>query len=154
MRTPGASVSGDAALALASAGSVAAMYLLLPLAHGWLAAALLISHGIALGVVPVVIADLMNRRIESSERRATLLSFESLVQRGSYGAVVIVASIALEKSSLTLVLSASPRRPRLRACCVPLATRGSEPAGPADRFAGSTGLWKPTTFPSGSSTTA
>ncbi len=117
---------GDRGLALASAGSVAAMYLALPFAHGWLAAALLVSHGFALGVVPVVIADLMNRRIENSERRATVLSFESLVQRGSYGVFVIAASIALEKSSLPLVLVGFAAIAATAALVVPLATAGSE----------------------------
>jgi hypothetical protein len=89
---------GEPTLTLGLALSVAAMYLALPFAHGPLAAALLVSHGIALGMVPVILADVLNRRIASAGRRATLLSFESLVQRGSYGIVVIVASAALEHS--------------------------------------------------------
>jgi MFS family permease len=96
--------TGELWLTLVSAGSVAAMFLLLPLVHGPLAAALLVSHGFGLGVVPVVVNDLLNRRISSSERRATLLSFESLLQRGSYGVIVYAASVALEHSSLTAVL--------------------------------------------------
>lgn len=95
---------GELPLVLACAGSVTVMYLLLPFAHGEAAAGLLMTHGFALGVTPVILVELLNRRISSSERRATLLSFESLVQRGSYGVVVYFAAAALERSSLSAVL--------------------------------------------------
>jgi hypothetical protein len=58
----------------------------------------------ALGIAPVILADLMNRRIHVSERRATLLSFESLFQRGLYGVIVIPAAAALGDRSLSTVL--------------------------------------------------
>jgi MFS family permease len=95
---------GELPLVLACAGSVGAMYLLLPFTHGAVAATLLTTHGFSLGVTPVILVELLNRRIASSERRATLLSFESLVQRGSYGVVVYFASAALEGSALSAVL--------------------------------------------------
>jgi len=96
---------GTVPLAFAVAGSLAAMYGLLALAPGGaFAAPLLLSHGFALGITPVILADQMNRRIHVSERRATLLSFESLSQRGLYGVVVIAASAALGDRSLSTVL--------------------------------------------------
>ena len=96
---------GTVPLALAVAGSLGAMYVLLALAPGGaFSAPLLLSHGFALGVAPVILADLMNRRIHVSERRATLLSFESLFQRGFYGVVVIAAAAALGDRPLSTVL--------------------------------------------------
>jgi len=117
---------GEPALTLGLALSLTAIYLALPFAHGALAAALLVSHGFALGVVPVVIADLLNRRIASSERRATLLSFESLAQRGSYGVVVIFASAALEHRSLAAVLLGFAATSAAAAALVPFITRRSD----------------------------
>jgi MFS family permease len=97
---------GSVTLAFAVAGSLAAMYGGLALAPGgtW-AAPLLVSHGFALGVTPVILADLMNRRIHVSERRATLLSFESLANRGFYGLIVYGAASALGDRSLSTVLA-------------------------------------------------
>jgi MFS family permease len=95
---------GTTKLAAGIAGSLAAMYALLALAPGAWAAPILVTHGFALGVAPVLLVDLLNRRIVASERRATLLSFESLFQRGFYGVLVYAASSALDESSLTSVL--------------------------------------------------
>ncbi len=116
---------GERPLMLLAAGSVVAMYLLLPLAHGPAAAALLLTHGFGMGVVPVVIGDLLNRRIASPDRRATLLSFESLLQRGSYGVVVYLASVALERSSLDVVLLGFAATAAAATALVPLMTRES-----------------------------
>jgi len=97
--------AGTVPVAVAIAGSLAAMYVLLALAPGGaFAAPLLLSHGLALGIAPVILADMMNRRIHVSERRATLLSFESLFQRGFYGVIVIAAAAALGDRSLSTVL--------------------------------------------------
>lgn len=96
---------GTVTLAFAVAGSLAVMFVLLALAPGGpFAAPLLLSHGFALGITPVIMADMMNRRIHVSERRATLLSFESLFQRGFYGVVVIFAAAALGDRPLSTVL--------------------------------------------------
>ncbi|HXX47854.1 MAG TPA: MFS transporter [Myxococcota bacterium] len=115
---------GARPLTLLAAGSVSAMYLLLPLASGPASAALLMSHGLALGVLPVVVVDLLNKRIDSSERRATLLSFESFVQRGVYGAVVIAATAALERRSLSTVLLGFAATSAAAVALVPRITRG------------------------------
>ena len=97
--------TGTAVLAFAAAGSLAAMYMLLALAPGGaFAAPILVSHGFALGLTPVILSDLLNRRIRVSERRATLLSFESLLQRGFYGVIVYAAATALGENSLSTVL--------------------------------------------------
>ncbi len=96
---------GTAPIALAIASSLVAMYVLLALAPGGaFAAPILVSHGFALGITPVILADLVNRRIHVSERRATVLSFESLFQRGFYGVVVYAAATALGERSLSTVL--------------------------------------------------
>ncbi len=95
---------GAARLALATAASVVAMYALLALSPGAWGAPLIASHGLAIGVAPVLVTDLLNRRITVSERRATLLSFESLCQRGLYGAIVWVAATGLDRQGLTTVL--------------------------------------------------
>ena len=80
------------------------MYAALALEPGWWSIPILVSHGLALGVAPVLIVDLLNRRIQASERRATMLSFESMAQRGTYGVLVYVAASALDASSLPIVL--------------------------------------------------
>ena len=95
---------GALPLALTIACSLVAMFALLALSPGVWATPILVSHGLPLGVAPVLIADLLNRRIESSERRATLLSFESLFQRGLYGAIVYFAATALDRHGLQTVL--------------------------------------------------
>jgi len=95
---------GATALAVAIAASLASMYALLALAPGWWSVPILLAHGLALGVAPVLVVDLLNRRIVASKRRATLLSFESMFQRGTYGVLVYAAASALDASSLASVL--------------------------------------------------
>jgi hypothetical protein len=95
---------GSTRLGLAIAGWVFAMYVGLALAPGALAVPLIATQGLPLGVAPVLIADLLNRRIESSERRATLLSFESLINRGLYGTIVWLAASGIDRQGLDAVL--------------------------------------------------
>jgi len=95
---------GVTPLAFAIAGFLLAMYALIALAPGPWGAPLIASHGLALGVAPVLIVDLLNRRIHAPERRATLLSFESMLQRGLYGAIVYVAARGLDQHGLGAVL--------------------------------------------------
>ncbi len=95
---------GATALAVSIAASLAGMYALLALAPGWWSVPILLTHGLALGATPVLVVDLLNRRIHASERRATLLSFESMFQRGTYGVLVYAAASALDTSSLSAVL--------------------------------------------------
>ena len=95
---------GPTRLALAIAGCVVAMYVGLAFAPGTWGVPLILSQGLPLGVAPVLIADLLNRRIESSERRATLLSFESLINRGLYGAIVWLAASGIDRHGLDAVL--------------------------------------------------
>ncbi len=54
----------------------------------------------------MLIVDFLNRRIVASERRATMLSFESMAQRGTYGVLVYAAATALDASTLATVLLA------------------------------------------------
>jgi len=95
---------GARALALLVALSLVGMYGVLALEPGLWSIPILVSHGLALGIAPVLIVDMMNRRIHASERRATMLSFESMAQRGTYGVLVYVAASALDASSLPVVL--------------------------------------------------
>jgi MFS family permease len=95
---------GPTRLGVAIAGWVVAMYVGLALAPGALAVPLIATQDLPLGVAPVLIADLLNRRIESSERRATLLSFESLINRGLYGTIVWLAASGIDRQGLDAVL--------------------------------------------------
>jgi MFS family permease len=95
---------GGTALALLASLSVSAMYALLALSPGVLGGPLIASHGLALGILPVLITDALNRRIESSERRATVLSFESVLNRGSYGLIVYAAATGIDRYGLAAVL--------------------------------------------------
>jgi len=110
---------GPTALAVAIAASLAGMYALLALAPGWWCVPILLTHGLALGATPVLLVELLNRRIRASERRATLLSFESMFQRGTYGVLVYAAASALDASSLDMVLLGFALL-----CVVPLALAG------------------------------
>lgn len=85
-------------------GLLVAMYLLLSVASGPTAVALLTTHGLALGALSVVSSSLINERIPSSERRATVLSLESLVSRGLYGLASIALGAALDIFPLDSVL--------------------------------------------------
>jgi MFS family permease len=114
---------GAAPLAVAIAGSIGAMYATLALVPGPLDVVWIASHGLPLGVTSVLLAEILNRRIDSSERRATLLSFESLFQRGLYGALIYVASIALERHGLTSVLVGFALLGALALAFVPRMTR-------------------------------
>lgn len=96
--------AGSIRVAFGIAASLFAMYALLALSPAALTLPTLVSQGFALGVAPVLLVDLLNRRIHASERRATLLSFESLFQRGVYGVIAYGASSAIDASSFPLVL--------------------------------------------------
>jgi MFS family permease len=84
--------------------SLGAMYALLATVHGPAAIPILASQGLALGMLPVVTASLLNDLIPSSERRATLLSLESLFSRGSYGLASIALGTALDRAGLEPLL--------------------------------------------------
>jgi MFS family permease len=114
---------GVAPLALGIAGSLAAMYALLAL---WPAggAPLIASHGLALGFTPVLVVDLLNRRIRVPERRATLLSFESLAQRGLYGVIVYFAASGIERHGLGAVLIGFALLSAVPLALIPRLTRG------------------------------
>ena len=55
----------------------------------------------------MVVQSGINRRVASSERRATILSIESAISRASYGFAAIAVGSLLDGASLTLALLAT-----------------------------------------------
>ena len=96
--------AGSAATRALLPALLVAMYLLLAAASGPTAVALLATHGLAVGALSVVSSSLLNDLMPASERRATVLSLESLVSRGLYGLASIALGTALDLFPLDTVL--------------------------------------------------
>ena len=95
---------GEAALVVALPLSLLAMYALLLLVSGPLAAGVLCTQGIASGALPVVVQVLLNRFIQTPESRASVLSLESLVSRGVYGVAAMSIGFSLDVWTLEMSL--------------------------------------------------
>ncbi len=76
------------------------MYATLVAFHHPAAALLFCVQGAALGTHPIVVRNLLNRRVPSSERRATILSIESMACRVAFGVVGLAAGLVLERVSI------------------------------------------------------
>jgi len=107
---------GERATLLAMPLLLLAMYAaLLPLRMP--AAALLFTvQGAVFGAHPLVVRSLLNRRVRSSHRRATVLSLESLACRLAFAAVAVYAGWALHRLSLSAALATTAA-----ICCIPWA---------------------------------
>jgi MFS family permease len=72
-------------------GMLASSFLLLPVASGPWVLALLAVQAVAMGVYSPLVKPLLNREIPTSERRATILSVESIARRSMMGVFAPIA---------------------------------------------------------------
>ncbi|MDH3687072.1 MAG: hypothetical protein OEP95_12650, partial [Myxococcales bacterium] len=107
--------------------SLTAMFGLLPATSGAAAVAVLCAHALALGALPVIVSALLNDRITNGERRATLLSLESLLSRGLYGAAALGLGWGLDRAGLSSMLLAVGALGILPLALVGLVARKSGP---------------------------
>ena len=87
-------------------------------------------HGVAIGVLPTVLAVAINHRIASSDRRATVLSFESMASRGIYGAAIVPLGWALDSYALSTVLYLLAAITAATAIAGAVAARAATPTSP------------------------
>jgi predicted MFS family arabinose efflux permease len=85
--------------------SMVAMYLLLIPANASVAIGLFCIQGAVIGAYPMAVRTMLNRLVPSAQKRATILSFESLACRLGYGGVVIFCAWTLDELPLSLALS-------------------------------------------------
>ena len=104
-----------AALWVLPGSMLAMMALLIPLRVP-AAAALFMIQGAAFGAYPLVVRGLLNRLVRSPDRRATVLSLESMACRVVFGLVIVFAGWSLDRYGLSFALAATALLG-----CVPLA---------------------------------
>lgn len=114
---------GERAVLVAMPLALVAMYVGLAVLRTPWAALLFAVQGAAFGAYPVVLRSLLNRLVPSEERRATVLSFESMAIRVAGGLSVVFAGWAIDVlplSAALLITAAAGCAPFL---CVPLLAR-------------------------------
>ena len=82
------------------------MFLLLTLIKVPLAAGLFCLQGAAFGLYPPLTRSLLNRRVPSARRRATVLSFDSLACRLAFGFLAILGGWSLGSLGLDRAMAA------------------------------------------------
>jgi predicted MFS family arabinose efflux permease len=88
-------------------GALLLMFLLLALLRAPLAAALFCVQGAAFGLYPPLTRLLLNRRVPSARRRATILSLDSLACRLAFGPIAVFAGWALGSVGLAGAMAAT-----------------------------------------------
>jgi predicted MFS family arabinose efflux permease len=106
---------GDRALVVAMPCAVLAMYAGLALVPGSAVVLLFAIEGTVGGLFPVVAHDLVNRRVDDSSHRATLLSLVSFAWRGSYALASVWIGWTLDVFALPGALPLG-----VLACALPL----------------------------------
>ncbi len=84
-----------------------AMFVGLAAVHTPAASLLFCIQGIALGIYPVAMRAVLNRRIPDPRHRATVLSIESLLCRLAFAAVAITVGALLEHATLAWAIGAA-----------------------------------------------
>ncbi len=107
---------GDRALVVAMPCAVLAMFAGLALAPGRAPVLLFAIEGGVGGLFPVVVHDLVNRRVADGSHRATLLSLQSFAWRGSYALASVWIGWTLDVVSLPWALPLG-----VAVCAAPLA---------------------------------
>ena len=90
------------------------------------AALFFIVQGIALGLQPVVVRTVLNRRIHDPAHRATVLSIESLACRLAFGLVALVFGVLIDFTDLNVALGVS-----LGLALLPIVASRLLPTGPS-----------------------
>jgi len=105
---------GERAVLIAFPAGMIFMFLALIPLRTPMAAALFLIQGAAFGAYPLLVRTILNRRIPSPERRATILSMESMACRIAFAVVTILADESLGRLGLSIALGAT-----LAASCIP-----------------------------------
>ena len=87
--------------------SLVVMFVLLIVVRAPTAAALFCIQGAMFGVYPLLMRTLLNRLVPSPERRATILSIESMVCRVAFALVAVWAGWALDVWGLNWAMAAT-----------------------------------------------
>jgi predicted MFS family arabinose efflux permease len=98
---------GERTVRFAVPASCVAMYGLLATVDSFAMAWVFCLNGIAIGALPVVVVTGLNRRVSSSDKRATILSIESMISRACYGLAGIGIGMLLDYTTLTIALLAT-----------------------------------------------
>lgn len=115
---------GERACLVAMAVSLLAMFALLAPLRTPLAASLFLVQGLVFGAYPAVVRAILNRRVPSPPRRATVLSIESLACRLAYAALSVYAGWALSALDLAAALATTAALASLPFLALPLLRRG------------------------------
>jgi predicted MFS family arabinose efflux permease len=98
---------GERTVVLLVPGALLLMFLLLALARFPAAAAFFCVQGAAFGLYPPLTRFLLNRRVPSAQRRATILSLDSLACRIAFSPLAVFAGWALEGLGLRGAMAAT-----------------------------------------------
>jgi len=107
---------GERRVVLLVPGALLLMFLLLSLARFPAAAGLFLVQGAAFGLYPPLTRFLLNRRVPSARRRATILSIDSLACRLAFSPLAVLAGWALGGLGLSGAMAATALL-----ACVPIA---------------------------------
>jgi len=105
---------GERACLLAMPLSIIVMFLALMVVRAPAAALLFCIQGAVFGAYPLITRSILNRLVRNSERRATVLSIESMACRLGMGLLALLAGWALEVYSLNASIALA-----LGAACLP-----------------------------------
>jgi MFS family permease len=122
---------GYGVLIVAMPSALLAMYAGLMLAPGSATAALFLIEGFVGGLQPIVANDLANRRAGDASQRATVLSLQSFVWRGSYAMVSLWIGWTLDAFALPLAVALG-----VLACSLPLVAQAALRDGRAENALG------------------
>ena len=104
--------------------SLVAMIALLIPADQPIGASLFCIQGVVFGAYPLVVRSLLNRLAPSPERRATVLSLESMACRVSFGLLVVFSGWALDNHGLDWALAATAALACVPFLVLPILRRG------------------------------
>lgn len=105
---------GETACLIVQPAALVAMNLTLMVWHSPLAATLFLLQGAVFGTYPLLVNTALNRRVPSAERRATVLSIQSMACRLAFAVVTPLAGLLLERFGLSTAIAATTA-----ASCIP-----------------------------------
>lgn len=105
--------------------SLVVMFALLMVVRAQAAAALFCIQGAMFGVYPLLMRTLLNRLVPSPERRATILSIESMLCRVAFALVVVWSGWALDVWGLNLAMATTALMGCIPLVIAPLFSKGA-----------------------------
>lgn len=116
---------GERTVLLAMPLALVGMYVGLAVLRTPWAALLFGVQGAAFGAYPIVLRSLLNRLVPSPERRATVLSFESMAIRIAGGLAVVLAGWSIDAMPLSSALLLTAAAGCIPFACVPFLARAA-----------------------------